>query len=181
VEALSGLEPHVPWRLSVLSWRSRCVTTRKNRCGRGARRGSSTLLAPVLVDVVGGAGANHAAHTAGILIGVEFFIRIGARSAENAESDQTGQTPDVKTSTRRKASFDASIRLTLAAPVSRLWPEAAAWQKEEIDDARAARNRRRRGCDCLDEAESSAFPAASHDISFIVGLSQRGVTFSLRP
>jgi multidrug efflux pump subunit AcrA (membrane-fusion protein) len=24
VEALSSLEPHVPWRLSVLSWRSRC-------------------------------------------------------------------------------------------------------------------------------------------------------------
>src|SRR5262249_23194119 len=24
IEALSPLEPHVPWRLSVLSWRSRC-------------------------------------------------------------------------------------------------------------------------------------------------------------
>jgi predicted membrane-bound spermidine synthase len=29
VEALSGLEPHVPWRLSVLSWRSRCYEAHK--------------------------------------------------------------------------------------------------------------------------------------------------------
>jgi multidrug efflux pump subunit AcrA (membrane-fusion protein) len=29
-KALSRLEPHVPWRLSVLSWRSRCYEATKN-------------------------------------------------------------------------------------------------------------------------------------------------------
>jgi spermidine synthase len=38
VEALSGLEPHVPWRLSVLSWRSRCYEAYKPAwAGRAAR------------------------------------------------------------------------------------------------------------------------------------------------
>jgi spermidine synthase len=38
VEALSGLEPHVPWRLSVLSWRSRCYEAHKPAwAGRAAR------------------------------------------------------------------------------------------------------------------------------------------------
>jgi spermidine synthase len=38
VEALSGLEPHIPWRLSVLSWRSRCYETQKPAwAGRAAR------------------------------------------------------------------------------------------------------------------------------------------------
>jgi spermidine synthase len=38
VESLSGLEPHVPWRLSVLSWRSRCYEARKPAwAGRAAR------------------------------------------------------------------------------------------------------------------------------------------------
>jgi spermidine synthase len=38
VEALSGLEPHVPWRLSVLSWRSRCYEAhRPALAGRAAR------------------------------------------------------------------------------------------------------------------------------------------------
>ncbi|MET0592753.1 MAG: fused MFS/spermidine synthase, partial [Polyangiaceae bacterium] len=38
VESLSGLEPHVPWRLSVLSWRSRCYEAHKPAwAGRAAR------------------------------------------------------------------------------------------------------------------------------------------------
>jgi hypothetical protein len=38
VEALSGLEPHVPWRLSVLSWRTRCYEAQKPAwAGRAAR------------------------------------------------------------------------------------------------------------------------------------------------
>lgn len=38
VEALSGLEPHVPWRLSVLSWRSRCYEAHRPAwAGRAAR------------------------------------------------------------------------------------------------------------------------------------------------
>ena len=38
VEALSGLEPHVPWRLSVLSWRARCYEAHKPAwAGRAAR------------------------------------------------------------------------------------------------------------------------------------------------
>jgi spermidine synthase len=38
VEALSGLEPHVPWRLSVLSWRSRCYEAHNPAfAGRAAR------------------------------------------------------------------------------------------------------------------------------------------------
>jgi hypothetical protein len=38
VEALSGLEPHVPWRLSVLSWRSRCYDAHMPAlAGRAAR------------------------------------------------------------------------------------------------------------------------------------------------
>jgi spermidine synthase len=38
VEALSGLEPHVPWRLSVLSWRSRCYEAHQPAwAGRAAR------------------------------------------------------------------------------------------------------------------------------------------------
>ena len=38
VEALSELEPHVPWRLSVLSWRSRCYEAQKPAwAGRAAR------------------------------------------------------------------------------------------------------------------------------------------------
>jgi spermidine synthase len=38
VAALSGLEPHVPWRLSVLSWRARCYDAQKPAmAGRAAR------------------------------------------------------------------------------------------------------------------------------------------------
>jgi hypothetical protein len=37
-EALAPLEPHVPWRLSVLSWRSRCYEAiRHPLAGRAAR------------------------------------------------------------------------------------------------------------------------------------------------
>jgi hypothetical protein len=38
VEALSGLEPHVPWRLSVLSWRSRCYEAHKPAWAGRAQR-----------------------------------------------------------------------------------------------------------------------------------------------
>jgi spermidine synthase len=38
VEALSSLEPHVPWRLSVLSWRSRCYDTQNHALAPRAAR-----------------------------------------------------------------------------------------------------------------------------------------------
>ncbi len=46
VEALSGLEPLVPWRLSVLSWRSRCYeATRHPLASRAARELDEFLAA----------------------------------------------------------------------------------------------------------------------------------------
>jgi hypothetical protein len=46
VEALSTLEPFVPWRLSVLSWRSRCYeVTRHPLASRAARELDEFLAA----------------------------------------------------------------------------------------------------------------------------------------
>ena len=45
VEALSSLEPHVPWRLSVLAWRTRCYEATKHKLAARAARELDEYLA----------------------------------------------------------------------------------------------------------------------------------------